>query len=319
MQQTKDYEDFILSSNKFAISCLRKLDFITAKEYLDKCFSILKFKNVSNSASLISITFNNYGCYYKRQGLLGKALKCFYKALKLGKIAGIGLSETYLNISNIFSQQSDHYTALLNGLKALQELKNKNCKTGVLVYQSIGTEYEFLGMKKEAIGMIFNGFIISEKLFGKNYNLTTELEKSLTRLRRSKSSDRLLLPEKLIKTRSDRRRSPNLRIRTPNDLVTDRQITDFISTPVDFEELIKANVNSPFSKIFKEGRSATPRIKTSEHYPTPKIPKIFKLPKTLKTLKNLKKDCKPQSTKKAKISEKLTSRHKTPKRPSQYY
>ena len=186
-----------------------------------------------------------------------------------------------MNLCNIYSQKSDHYTALFNGLKAIKTLKEKNSETAVLAYQGIGAEYEFLGMKKEAKEMYFNGFMINKSLPKKNHYLSIDLQNAYNRLKQD-TEERRSSP---LSVRKHMKQYNFQRNHTPEIPKSDRLLTDFISAPVNFEELIKATIYSPLSKVKSNARSITP---ISRDLKTHKLVREICNTPTLKRLKNSK-------------------------------
>lgn len=246
-----EYEQIILNSNKAALQLLKVSDFPSAKTYLDTCLNILSSKYLPNSKKLLGITLNNYGCYYKRQGLLEKSLKLFHKSIQASTQAGSNVSETFLNISNVLSQNSNHAEALqaaYNAIKSLDSNK-KNTKLAVLAYKAMASEFKFLGMMKE-----------SQRMFEKAENL------NLSSLRYSSKANRDTMspisPQKFVRKSSffkNGERKFRTFNRTPELEPTDRIFVDFIPAPVSFDQLLK---KSPV-KSTDRFRSITPKMNKS--------------------------------------------------------
>ena len=247
-----EYEQIILNSNKAALQLLKVSDFPSAKTYLDTCLNIISTKPLPNSKKLLGITLNNYGCYYKRQGLLEKSLKLFHKSVQASTQAGSNVSETFLNISNVLSQNSNHEEALKAAFNAIKSLNpdKRNTKLAVLAYKAMASEFKFLGLMKE-----------SQRMFEKAENL------NLGSLRYSSKPTRDTIspisPQKFerrpsfFKSGERKFRSFN---KTPELQPTDRIFVDFIPAPVSFDQLIKTR--SP-GKSVDRFKSITPKINKS--------------------------------------------------------
>ena len=121
MENSNLYEEFIVLSNKASIHLMKNSDLISASEHLENSLNMLKTKTLLNAQKLFSITYNNYGCYYKKQGMLEKALNCFNLALKYGKGTDFSLSETFLNVIKRFSGTLK--TLVLFSVNYMKEMK----------------------------------------------------------------------------------------------------------------------------------------------------------------------------------------------------
>ena len=252
MQSPESYEEIILNSNKAAIQLLKNQEFDLAKPYLDTCVNILSSKKVKNAKKLFPITLNNYGCYYKRLGRLPEALEYFDSALEMSQGKGLNVTETYLNISNVFLQSGRHSDALQAGYKAMRSLKTsrKYSKTAVLVYQALGNLYKLMGMVQESQQMYLKGLITSQRVLGNANKLTKDLESAYDSQRKSKS------PEDFVRSNRKNARFHNF---TPDLKPRTNFIHDYIPTPVnhmDYSSVRALNVYE--SKV----KSMGPLLKT---------------------------------------------------------
>jgi tetratricopeptide (TPR) repeat protein len=266
MNPAANYEEIILNSNKAAIQLLKIDDFHSAKPYLDTSLQILSSKKVKNSRKLLPITLNNYGCYFKRLGYLKESLEYFKKALEKSDYRGV--TETFLNIANVFYQSENYQDALKAALKALDSIRpgRENSKTTVQVYQMLGSLYKNLGLLKEAQSMFLKGLIIGQKVLGNANKLTKSLEKEFEELRKAKSAEN---PSKNTKKNT----------LLDEDPLNHQLIHDFIPMPVDYSDLyseipdrtlknyeIKADVLSPLKN------SRIMRGVSQKYYKFQKIP-----------------------------------------------
>ena len=157
-------------------------------------------------------------------------------------------------------------------------------------YKSTGLEYEFLGMKKEAMQMFYNGFSISRKILGKNKPITLELEKLYNKLVTTKLFTKREFQPGLRRIKNI---TPTRRTQTPDIIYTDRQLTDFISAPVNFENIIQSTTKARDTKINFRSETVSPTVRTgnlkklSERVSiTPKLPKKTKNHHFRSVLKN---------------------------------
>lgn len=243
-----EYEQIILNSNKAALELLKGNNFSPAKTYLDTCLNILSSKQLKNHNKLVGITLNNYGCYYKRQGMLDKSLAFFQKAIHASTQAHSNVSETFLNISNVLSQNEKHEEALQAAFKALKSLDSikQNPKIAVLAYKAMGTEFQYLGMTKE-----------SQRMFKKAEDLNSSSFRYSRRMTRDSVTP--LSPSKFVRKPSLAKSSDRkfrTFVRTPEIEPTDRIFLDFIPAPVSFDGLLK---KSP-ARSTDRFRSFTPKI-----------------------------------------------------------
>jgi tetratricopeptide (TPR) repeat protein len=288
------YQQLLKSSNKTALQLLKHKDFPSAKSHLDRCLEIIKSRPIQETSKYIGITLNNYGCYYKRQGLLDKSLECFYRAVNANENTDSGPAEAYLNISNILSQQSDHYGALLTALKALNSLADsrKNTVTEVLTFKAIATEYEFLHMIKEASETYLRTFVLAKKVLGDGHRITNEVEKAYKSIKRLES-----FAPASGKVRNKKANGEKKRNCTPEPQMLDKStinenLDQFVEatiskcldnksrTPVGKRTAQKhgasqRNVKTPISEIKAIGFHKKKRIRYAEDNLTP-IPKHYK-------------------------------------------
>lgn len=254
MHSAESYEEIILNSNKAAIQLLKNKEFGLAKPYLETSVNILSSKKVKNSKKLLPITLNNYGCYYKRLGKLPEALKYFDSALRISQGKDLNVTETYLNVSNVFLQSGKYSDALIAASNALKSLKNsrKYTKTAVLVYKTLGNLYRLMGLRQESQQMYLKGLMTSQKVLGNAHKLTKDMENSYDAQKRKKS------PENFVKLNSSRLRFHNL---TPDLKPKPGLIHEYIPTPMSHQEMStirRPNASEP------KGIFLTPSYKTQK-------------------------------------------------------
>ena len=80
-----NYEELINSYNKQAMIALKSDQIPVSLNFLNQSKLILEKKSLKNFNKLCSLTYNNYGCFYKRTGDLNSALKYFNESLAKAK------------------------------------------------------------------------------------------------------------------------------------------------------------------------------------------------------------------------------------------
>lgn len=260
MHSAESYEEIILNSNKAAIQLLKNQEFDLAKPYLETSVNILSSKKVKNSQRLLPITLNNYGCYYKRLGKLPEALRYFDSALRISQGKDLNVTETYLNVSNVFLQSGKYSDALIAASNALKSLKNsrKYTKTAVLVYKTLGNLYKLMGLTQESQQMYLKGLMTSQKVLGNSNKLTKDMENSYNAQKRKKT------PENFVKLNSQRLRFHNL---TPDLKPSSGLIHDYIPTPMNLQEM--STVRRP-NAYDPKGIFLTPSYKTQKFTKKPR-------------------------------------------------
>ncbi|CAG9328863.1 unnamed protein product [Blepharisma stoltei] len=183
-------ESSILSLNRDAMSLLNSQNFELAFIKLTKAKEILlRNKFDTNFNHLWSITYNNFGCYYKRikkpKEALNYLLLALEKSVPDSIVNNVG---THLNISSIYSILGHHEKALSHALKSLnllntvnESIKNKEdlWATVAVAYHCAGLEYGHLSRKKESMQFYKKGHEIAKLHLGVKHQLTKSLKKSL--------------------------------------------------------------------------------------------------------------------------------------------
>ncbi|CAG9334016.1 unnamed protein product [Blepharisma stoltei] len=155
-------QELVLGCNKLAMDYLRQENFSSSFHLLRRAQDILSLPQSSTSKTkLLSITYNNLGCYYKKVGKLNIALQFLQKALDLSinsPVESTNLAGTHLNICAIKSQLGNHDSAVKSVTKAISLLseaeryeKTENIvNTLAIAYYNAGIEYELLGFFAKA-------------------------------------------------------------------------------------------------------------------------------------------------------------------------
>jgi hypothetical protein len=151
------------SLNSLAMQSLQSDDFSVAYDMLRKAEALTEssgiMKDNETRLKLRAVTFNNFGCYYKRRGRLHAALQYLEKAIKIETTLGSYVDSpacTHLNMCAILSQLGRHAAAYEHAQIALQILldvfplpaeQQSEPKSNVLAiaYHNLAVEQEFLG------------------------------------------------------------------------------------------------------------------------------------------------------------------------------
>jgi IQ calmodulin-binding motif len=181
-----DYQ--IQELNKQAMDQLRYQNYEIVLECLTHANELLSRVPPKYLPKLQTITYNNFGCYYKSIGKNEIALKYLKKTLKIEKTQNLNesnLAGTYLNLSAIYSQIGNHTKALSQAILALKLLKNsctynnlKNISALIIALHNTGIEYEFLGNIEKAASTFKYGLQLSQEYLGNKHELTASLLKS---------------------------------------------------------------------------------------------------------------------------------------------
>ncbi|OMJ69838.1 hypothetical protein SteCoe_32334 [Stentor coeruleus] len=177
MTMKRRHEDFIEDGieelNHHAMTCLTSENYNHAMSYLNQAlFKARLMAESTKKSSLLALTFNNLGCFYKRLGQVDHALDYFFQSLVLEN-KGLNnlesIANTYMNISVLFSLKTEHEQSLRYSLKALNLLKNEfknNPQLAILIvncYSRIGFEYKALKMFQQALQSFKSGYEICSK------------------------------------------------------------------------------------------------------------------------------------------------------------
>ncbi|OMJ70152.1 hypothetical protein SteCoe_31931 [Stentor coeruleus] len=189
---TKQNEEVIISYNKLAMEQLKQENYENSISYLKQALIGIKVITENQTKNkLMVITYNNFGCLFKRMSDYPKALKFLFKAVEFGSMLPdelATLAGAHLNICSIYSQQQDHVKAVKHGLKSIFLLKNifkeqpKHLPTMIIAYHNVGTEYQLMGQIENAENCLKVGYKISSQFLGPQNNLTSTMKNALNSL-----------------------------------------------------------------------------------------------------------------------------------------
>lgn len=195
-----DIESIILRYNRVA------MDYLLLKNHRETFILLKKAENILNNEDseympkrlkLFSITFNNLGCYYKKNKKPLVALSYLQKALELeieinSDVSAIASS--HLNICAILSNLNKHEEALIHSKKAselLEQARNENptntriLSNLVISYYNSAVELEFLGKFQECFNHYSSAFEACKEIGG-SHPLMYSIEKTMQNIRNKK-------------------------------------------------------------------------------------------------------------------------------------
>jgi tetratricopeptide (TPR) repeat protein len=190
MENKNTFDGKVLMMNKQAMDYMHQEDYEKCLKTLKEAEKFLSENNCLKSSELWGITYNNFGCVYKKTGNFKAALFYLSKALEMEiktSYDATNLASTHLNISAILSSMSRHENSLTHALAALKTLQTTNIRSTnymvsvVIAYHSIGVENEHLKKYSEALSAYKLGWEIAERELGAEHKLTETLRKSFNR------------------------------------------------------------------------------------------------------------------------------------------
>ena len=286
MENLDNLESLIIILNSQAIQSAKELNFKSAYSNLRQAVGLIENHNTAIRSKLTRITYNNYGLILKQQGKYSKALEYFHLVTELCKDNPLKLGECYLNISNTLSKLLNFSKGLNFSLEALKIFKEHKSSDIVVAYQNAGTQYEHLGMKKEALNMYNKGFSISKKLFGADHQFAIMFKNRIMKFTNNTLQKYEASSPKLKNTHKKI-------IKNVNPQQELKNIPDFIAAPFNYKEVIKATSNAPPISNRSIRKSITPTPKSVKS-----AIKLQIIPKSPIQLTNICKFCKPKCSSK---------------------
>ena len=183
-----NYDEYVISYNKQAMNALKQEQMNVAYNLLSQAQKILNRKPVANPPKLLALTYNNLGCFYKRNTDYTIAIKFFHKSItegSKGKQNTLNLAGTHLNLCTIYSLTVDHAKALSHGLLALELLKSSPKESEsyifslIMAYQNIGMEYENISQYKDALIYYKKAINFSLLKLGEDNPLTQKIKEKI--------------------------------------------------------------------------------------------------------------------------------------------
>jgi len=244
---SSEAELLVLKCNKVAMETLKQEKYREALSLLNKALEQLNapdkhLQNWPNRLSLLGITLNNFGCFYKKKGQPNVALFYLQKALNIEKTTNkdsINIAGTHLNICAILSQLNRHEAALQHAKQALEALKTQHeIETGseaeeyareesqggenlrltlIIAYHNVAAELEHLNSVDEAIEMYEKADEMARNELEPLHPLRVSVSGNYEKARaRGKNLSVLLSERQILRTRA--RVGIQERSRSPTDL-----------------------------------------------------------------------------------------------------
>ena len=142
---------------------------------------VLALKHSEAKLQLLSLTYTNLGCFYKKARETDLALHFFTQAMDCQEQAphqADAVANTHIGLSSLFSGEGQHERALRHALKAVQVLKKHFVEAPrfvtvlVIAYHNAAVEYESLGMATEAAELYDTGYRLARERLGNKAALT---------------------------------------------------------------------------------------------------------------------------------------------------
>lgn len=191
--EQQDFQQLVLSCNKEGMDFLRKSQYKQAFEQLKYAEAILVANHKEDEpTSLLAVTCNNLGCYYKKVGKLHAALSYLRKALKIEvslQTDDVTVAGTHLNICAILSKLDKHDKAVQHALCALELISNRVSSAAhavtqdeysvlAIAYHNVAVERDYLHQWDQAHTAYQQGHQIAKKCLGDQHPLTQTLAKN---------------------------------------------------------------------------------------------------------------------------------------------
>jgi len=184
------FQSLVLSCNKDGMDALRRGQHKAAFEQFKYAEAVLIANQAEGeNTSLLAVTCNNLGCYYKKVGKLHGALSYLRRALKMEidlKTDEVTLAGTHLNICAILSKLEKHDKALQHAVGALDlidkrvtrvdgEVSQDDFSVLAIAYHNVAVERDFLQQYDEAAAAFQQGYQVANKNLGKDHPLAITL------------------------------------------------------------------------------------------------------------------------------------------------
>lgn len=146
-----------------------------------------------DNTSLLAVTCNNLGCYYKKVGKLHGALSYLRRALKMEvelNTHEVTLAGTHLNICAILSKLEKHDKAVQHAICALDLINQLVSKTDpekvsqddysvlAIAYHNVAVERDFLHQYEKAAAAFQQGYQVAKRCLGEEHPLSITLGKN---------------------------------------------------------------------------------------------------------------------------------------------
>jgi tetratricopeptide (TPR) repeat protein len=187
----QDYQAVVASCNRDGMDSLHKGQLKAAFEQLKYAESLLIANQTEGEqTSLLAVTCNNLGCYYKKVGKLHGALSYLRRALQMETDLGtdeVTLAGTHLNVCALLSKLEKHDKALQHATCALDLLNQRVSKSEpgtvshddysvlAIAYHNVAVERDFLHEYDKAAAALKQGFDVARASLGEDHPLAVTL------------------------------------------------------------------------------------------------------------------------------------------------
>jgi tetratricopeptide (TPR) repeat protein len=190
----QDFQSLVLSCNKDGMDALRKGQHKAAFEQFKYAEAILIASQAEgDNTSLLAVTCNNLGCYFKKVGKLHGALSYLRRALKMEvelNTHEVTLAGTHLNICAILSKLEKHDKAVQHAVCALDLINQLVAKSDpdnvsqddysvlAIAYHNVAVERDFLQQYEKAAAAFQQGYQVAKRCLGEDHPLSITLGKN---------------------------------------------------------------------------------------------------------------------------------------------
>merc|ERR1719453_2134686 len=189
----QDFQSLVLSCNRDGMEALRKGQHKAAFEQFKYAEAVLiANQSETDTTSLLAVTCNNLGCYYKKVGKLHGALSYLRRALKMELELNTDeatMAGTHLNICAILSKLDKHDKAVQHALCALELISHRVASAAqavtqdeysvlAIAYHNVAVERDYLHQWEHAHTAYQQGHQIAKKCLGEQHPLTQTLAKN---------------------------------------------------------------------------------------------------------------------------------------------
>ena len=189
--------------NTVAMQYLQQGEHSHALDLLQSAESLISEGAAGDSSfdTIRGLTYNNLGCYFRREGMPMEALKWLRQAHDIEKRVGedSSRSSTFLNLCAVYSLLGKHLEALQCATQALKHLKavlqrdpNATLSASVpgmekvdtasmlaIAYHNIAVEQEYLSQYDEAVGSYRKALQVAETQCGPKSQLVSKIRLAL--------------------------------------------------------------------------------------------------------------------------------------------
>ena len=184
---------------------------VLARSYMEQGENVRVFELLRKAEALTKrddrgrvTTYNNLGCFYRREGKLHAALEYLNKAAALDESLGAKQkhpADTYLNLSAVYSELGRHGEALHKARIAVEmlneelfslrstagELKDKTARIAIyaVAWYNIGAEQEFLQKHVLSVESYRKGLQVAKRYLGIKHPLAVRLRNAVVSAQRN--------------------------------------------------------------------------------------------------------------------------------------